>query len=65
MEYSSSFTSGADLDRVVRFGKPGQILLEHCRNFLENVFSVNGDKIIKIISSVLSNYAIPVFLILQ
>ena len=48
------WVTGADLDRVFRFGKPGQILLEDCRNFLENVFVIN--KIIKISSSALSIY---------
>ena len=36
--------SGADLDRVVQFGKPGTILLENWRNFLENVFAINSNK---------------------
>ena len=47
---------GADLDQVIRLGKPSQILYENCRNFLENVFTTNSNIIIKIISSVLSIY---------
>ena len=63
-------TSGAVLDRpgkdlglVVWFGKPSQILLENVRNFPENVFTNDSNRInriIKISSSILSIY--PCFL---